>query len=343
MRRSNKYIILISENLLNLYVQGIPLIKSLDLLAELNLNKHYKKSIEGIREELICGESLSDAFSKFPKLYPKFFIGILKIGENSGNIPKALKNIVKYYSEINNFNKEIKKIMIYPSFLVISLIVSSGLIFFLFIPKIYKMISSINSNVPENIKIAYKIVSEFYKNPFLNLSYIIFWGIFPTFVVIYILLTNNIIQNIICKTKAVKKQYEYLMILIMFIGISSGKAIGNSLSLCIDSTEYKNLKYQLSKVYGDIINGQQLYVAISKNCDFSKYSLSLIKIGEESGNLVEALEKLEDSLAKKRRDKMRYYLSFIEPVIIITIALFMSVFLIVFVIPIFDSFKISGS
>lgn len=116
-----------------------------------------------------------------------------------------------------------------------------------------------------------------------------------------------------------------------------------STSYSIDSTEYKNLKYQLSKVYGDIINGQQLYVAISKNCDFSKYSLSLIKIGEESGNLVEALEKLEDRLAKKRKDKIRYYLSFIEPVTIIAIALFMSVFLIVFVIPIFDSFKISGS
>lgn len=343
MRRSNKYIILIAENLLNLYVQGIPLIKSLDLLSELNLNKHYKKSIESIRENLICGESLSDAFSKYPKLYPKFFMGILKIGENSGNIPKALKNIVKYYSEINNFNREIKKIMIYPLFLVISILVSSGLIFFLFIPKIYKMISSINSNVPENIKISYQIVSEFYKNPLLNLSYIISWFIFPIFIVIYILVKNNIIQNISCKTKIVKSQYEYLLVLILFIGVNSGKAIGNSLALCINSTEYKNLKYQLNKIYSDIIKGQQLHVAITRNCDFSKYSLSLIKIGEESGNLVEALEKLEDSLGKKRRDKIRYYLSFIEPVTIITIALLMSAFLMVFVIPIFDSFKISAS
>ena len=99
---------IIAENLGSLYEDGIAIGDGLELLNELPLSKNYKNSITYIRNDILLGKSLSEAFSKFDELYPGLFIGILKVGENSGQLGRTFNKLEMFYSKLGNIKKEIK-------------------------------------------------------------------------------------------------------------------------------------------------------------------------------------------------------------------------------------------
>ena len=86
------------------------------------LSKNYKNSITYIRNDILLGKSLSEAFSKFDELYPGLFIGVLKVGENSGQLGRTFNKLEMFYSKLGNIKKEVKNALIYPSFLIVTLI-----------------------------------------------------------------------------------------------------------------------------------------------------------------------------------------------------------------------------
>ena len=65
---------IIAENLGSLYEDGIAIGDGLELLKELPLSKNYKNSITYIRNDILLGKSLSEAFSKFDELYQDFLL-----------------------------------------------------------------------------------------------------------------------------------------------------------------------------------------------------------------------------------------------------------------------------
>ena len=99
---------IIAENLGSLYEDGIAIGDGLELLKELPLSKNYKNSITYIRNDILLGKSLSEAFSKFDELYPGLFIGILKVGENSGQLGRTFNKLEMFYSKLGNIKKEVK-------------------------------------------------------------------------------------------------------------------------------------------------------------------------------------------------------------------------------------------
>ena len=95
----------IKESLIILFVRefsimigaGLPIISSLEILHKNQYNKKFANIISLIKEAIEQGETLSDAFSYFPKYFDQFFIGMLSAGEASGDLEATLKNIADYF------------------------------------------------------------------------------------------------------------------------------------------------------------------------------------------------------------------------------------------------------
>ena len=86
-----KNLYLIADNLADLYEDGIPLVLSLELLSELPVSKEYKRSLINIKNGVVEGKTLARSFSENPSLYPRFFSGVIDIGEGSGKLVSVLK------------------------------------------------------------------------------------------------------------------------------------------------------------------------------------------------------------------------------------------------------------
>ncbi|MFB6225165.1 MAG: type II secretion system F family protein, partial [Candidatus Paceibacteria bacterium] len=115
--------------------------------------------------------------------------------------------------------------------------------------------------------------------------------------------------------------------------IDSGMGIRSALRSLEDNTRHKKLKKQLAKIRGDIEDGKPLWKAFDKHSFAPPYIISLIRIGEKSGNLEEILEDAVQTLEKEKKHKSQLRSAMFYPTFILFMALIVTIGLTWFVLP----------
>ena len=91
------YLSRISDNMDTMLTSGIPIVRSLDLTAEVVGSRIYKDIIKKVAEEVKAGSSLSAAFEKYPQYMPGILIQMVKVGEETGSLGTILKTLGDFY------------------------------------------------------------------------------------------------------------------------------------------------------------------------------------------------------------------------------------------------------
>ena len=91
------YLSRISDNMDTMLTSGIPIVRSLDLTAEIVGSRIFKDIIKKVAEEVKAGSSLSAAFEKYPQYMPGILIQMVKVGEETGSLGTILKTLGDFY------------------------------------------------------------------------------------------------------------------------------------------------------------------------------------------------------------------------------------------------------
>jgi len=326
----------IAENLGALYEDGITIGNAFELMGELSLRKDYKKSIKEISNEVLKGNSLGMSFKEQSLLYPPFFVGIISVGENSGELTKILNSLSKYYGQINKVKKEVQSALIYPAFIGISLVLLIILLVVILIPNMYDTFKGLNMAMPsiiENIYFGSRWMGE---NIFAFVTGLICYPIVFFIIIKFFNITNKHIgYKILLKFKVIREYYEYIFILLISVILSSGISLVKGIEMCVGSTGKYIIEEQLIYINTELLKG----IELSKSLDnrfLSKYSLSMIALGENSGSLEKVVKKLESRLEKSLEERLKKIITMIAPVFIGVMAIIIFICIYMLVIPIMD-------
>jgi type IV pilus assembly protein PilC len=91
------YLSRISDNLDTMLTSGIPIIRSLDLTADVVGSRIYKDVMKKVAEDVKAGSSLSVAFEKYPEQMPGILVQMVKVGEETGSLGQILKTLGNFY------------------------------------------------------------------------------------------------------------------------------------------------------------------------------------------------------------------------------------------------------
>lgn len=92
----------IADNMNTMLISGIPMIKVLELTADVVDNKVYENLLRESLEFVKSGEPLSDAFARYPEI-PSIMVQMTKIGEETGELGHILDTLAKFYQrEVTN-------------------------------------------------------------------------------------------------------------------------------------------------------------------------------------------------------------------------------------------------
>ena len=91
------YLSRIADNMETMLTSGIPIIRSLDLTAEVVGSRIYKDIIKKVVEDVKAGSSLSAAFEKYPEQLPGILVQMVKVGEETGSLGTILKTLGDFY------------------------------------------------------------------------------------------------------------------------------------------------------------------------------------------------------------------------------------------------------
>lgn len=328
---------LIAGNLAQIYKDGIPITIALELVADSLSNKIYINSLTKVLTCIKQGKSLSDGFTEFKDLYPKFFIGIISIGENTGKLYEVLKGLNTFYNKLIFIKREIKNASAYPIFVFASMIILSIFLLNKVIPSFCEIYKSMNIELPANCKFLYDMNNTIKNKPFIAMITLISWILILLIIIRYFSKKIDIAK--FTKINIVKSFFEYVMVLLFSIITSTGINISQALEYCEESISFIYLKKKIKEINKSILRGKTLTESLERSGVFSKYTLAIIRIREESGTIEEGFKELALSLEYKLSEQIKKYLKWISPIFIIIMATFIVIFLIAFVLPLFDNLK----
>ncbi|QGU95135.1 type II secretion system F family protein [Clostridium bovifaecis] len=270
---------------------GINLSKGLDILCRQKINPSIKDSLNIIKSDVENGKSISISMSNFSKVYPKFMIQMVQIGEHSGNLDRILYNLSKYYIERYNMQKKIKTALVYPASV---LIITIAIVLFLvlkILPSFIEDIVKIDEMSAENM------------NKLMNINRAISGSHFKV-IMLTILITvgflywkgylNKALNYIKPKIPIMGKIHtdidEVNIAKCLSILINSGIPIISALEIIRDSLNDESIKDKVFRVICNIKEGMDLSKALKKESLFDDLFISMISIGEETGNLEEMID-----------------------------------------------------
>ncbi len=144
---------------------GLPLLQSLDILAEQTDDANFSAVIQGIGQDVEGGETFSEALRKYPKAFPDLYVSMVRAGEAGGDLDGVMLQLADYMESTAELIRRIKSAMTYPvvAFAMI-LLMASGLIVFV-VPQFAKIFSDLGGElpVPTQILITISEVMRSYK------------------------------------------------------------------------------------------------------------------------------------------------------------------------------------
>ncbi len=127
---------------------GLPVVQSLAILQRQTEKEGFKNALKKIREDVETGIPLSDAMAKFPGIFNKLYIYLVKAGEVSGNLDGILERVAAYLEKQAELRGKIRTALTYPA---VVLVIALGVTFFLLtgiVPQFATILDQLGGDLP---------------------------------------------------------------------------------------------------------------------------------------------------------------------------------------------------
>ena len=166
--------IVLTKNLSGMIRAGLSLSRALSVLKKQTKNPKLDKILTSIANDINSGETFSAALSKFPDVFSKLFISMIRAGEESGNLAGALSDIGLNLEKSNSLNKKIKGALIYPGVIVSAMVIIGVLMFAFVVPTLANTFKELGVVLPVSTRIIIFLGNFFSNN--LILTFVIILG-----------------------------------------------------------------------------------------------------------------------------------------------------------------------
>jgi len=139
--------LIFNQQLLTLSKSGLPLHKSLELLARQTRSEELRAAVEDVRERVRAGALLSEAFEALGQ-FPRIYSASLRAGERSGSLDRVLAQYVTYQKATRTFRKKFIAGFIYPAFLLVFLVALIAFVITFIVPRFAMLYADLDVQLP---------------------------------------------------------------------------------------------------------------------------------------------------------------------------------------------------
>ncbi|HEX4228067.1 MAG TPA: type II secretion system F family protein [Bryobacteraceae bacterium] len=323
---------------------GLPILKSLDLLADRLTDEKLGRHIKAVREEVKTGMVLSDAFAH-QNVFPPIYVTSVLAGEKSGSLVEVLDRFITYQKLTLAVRKKVLVSLLYPAVLVVLVICLIVFLVTYVVPNFAELYNSMQARLPLATRILIAVGTT-------ARSYILAGAaaLAVAAFAIYMWARRESAQETIdgwkmrtpllgeIWTKYQVAQFARVLGTLLVGGIplvqaleTSGRSLGTVL-----------LKKTLDKTAVLVREGKSLSASLTSTGIFPDLAIDMMEVGESTGALPQMLTSVAEFYDEDVSTRMTALLSLIEPAIMIFMGIFVAFVLVALYLPIFslaDSIK----
>ncbi len=329
---------------LSTYIRaGIALTDAVKILAKQDKRKKYKPVYESLIYELTMGESFSESLKKQGNVFPALLVNMIKSSELIGNIEDTLDEMADYYQEVEDTKRAVVSAMAYPC---VVLLFAIGIVIFMLayiVPKFVGIYESMNAELNVVTVITLKI-SAFLRTQYMSLIVGIV-GFIVIYAALYIKVKafRTFMQKIFMKLPVVGNILVYKEMSLFartFATLQKNNVLlTDSIDILAKITNNEIYKSIMHHTINNLIKGEKMSESFKDNWAIPDVAYYMILTGESTGELANMLEKIGDYYQKLEKNSVNMIKTFIEPVLIVFLAVVVGFILIAVVVPMFGIYS----
>src|SRR5207249_2675292 len=126
LRKVAQGVTTVEEQLAAMLEAGIHLVRILSALARESDDRRFAKMIESVRDSLSAGMTFADALGRFPRVFSRLYVAVVRAGEASGALHVVLNNLTVNLERAAHLRRKVKGAVAYP---IVILVVALGIVF----------------------------------------------------------------------------------------------------------------------------------------------------------------------------------------------------------------------
>jgi len=313
-----------TQQMANLLQAGMPLATALNSMTYLQSKGIPSDVSRQLKQEVTEGRSLSDAMAKQPRVFSDLYINMVKAGEQSGALVEVLRRMADHFEKFAQVRAKFTSAMVYPMIVVVAGI--GMIVFFLsfVLPKFMSLFGDVGFNRLPTMTVVLINVSNFFKS---------WWWLLGLLAITAVILFKRFQAT----TTGRRKIDEWQMKAPLFGKVVSLNLYGQfARTLCtllengvpvltalkITEQVIPNvvLKEATARTRDAVTDGKSLAQPLAASKVFPQLMVDLVRIGEETGKVSEALDNVAQTYENELNIALRVMTNLIEPVLICGIA-----------------------
>lgn len=301
---------------------GVPLLESLYMLSDSTKNKRMRQTLIAVAEDVRDGDTLPQAARAHPAVFPAYYVSILDASERSGDLSTTFETLSAYLDRDLTSRRAVKAAMYYPLILVVLSVVAVVVLSTAVLPKFEVFFDSLNAELPLATRILLGI-SRFFATWW--------WAVLLGFLVLVegMFLLRRTDRGRLWIDKGLLRLPIFGK-LIEFVALerfsrvlgslsSAGVPLPDGLQLAAGVMGNRSFDLAVRSTREGVLRGEGLTVPMEATGVFPPETVQILRVGEQSGRLVNQLEMAADFYSKEVDYRLKNLTALIEPVVLLVV------------------------
>ena len=320
---------------------GIPAVESLMFMEQEAARKKIRDISKMLKTQIMAGSTLADTLARYPEAFGYIFIGLIKAGEEAGELEKTLGRINELLTKQDNIKSKVIGTLMYPMFVIIlAILIILVMLVFVF-PAFKDMFAQQEKALPVITSMMIN-AGDFLKE---------FWYTIPLFILTFVLFVvfvfkwqpaRRILDKLVLRIPLLSNLILYSnysnFLSVISVSYEAGIPIVDCLHLANITLTNSLMKDRMSEALVRVQQGLQVSQAMKQTKIMPKMLLFMIATGEQSGRLGDMLEKAVNFLDKTLDGIIDTMTKMIEPIMLLVIGSIVLVMALALYLPLFQSY-----
>jgi len=318
----------LTQQLATLLAAGLPLDRSLGILAELAENERVRELVEQVRNHVREGGSLSEGLEQRHGVFSRFYINMVRAGEIGGSLDQTLSRMAEYMERAKELKDGVVSALIYPALLVVLAIASLILLMVYVIPQFTPMFEDFGGELPMLTQLVVG-VGDVLQN--------YWWALIAGLLVIVVwfrsqmqrpasrrawdgrFLRTRWLGDVIAKIETARLTRTTGTLLV------NGVPLLSALSIAKNVMTNTVLSEDVAEAAKQVKTGSPLAKALVKSEYFPRLALQMVNVGEETGKLDEMLLKVADTYDREVKTTIDRLMALLVPALTLGLAVLIGI------------------
>jgi type IV pilus assembly protein PilC len=336
---SGRRFLTLNQEMQVLIRSGLPILQVLDTLVDRMEAGGLLNTLQDIRTDVKGGSSLSDAFGRFPKMFPQLYVASLRAGEQSGDLPITLNRYIEYQKRVEAIKAKVRSATFYPALLAVAVTVVLGFLMLYVIPSFTQVYADADMQLPLLTRIVIVLADGL-------VAWLPVW--MPT------LLFSLFLMRTYARTDGGAFTVDRIKLRLPFFGVllneyalstfcrtfsitlASGIPVVQAMQMSQGTLNNRVQEKRLANAVKRIEEGARISEALEQTGNFPIIALRMIGVGESSGSLVDMLTDVSDYYEDEVERRLDRLTTMVEPLMMMTMGLLIGGIVVAMYIPIFQ-------